>query len=81
MGLRPTKRPDNLMILPRILAETGRITDHGGRPGSCRTDGAGGETRPRRHDDRARLEVDCQWQVRATVTWRSGPDVGSNHRR
>ena len=30
MGLRQTKRPDDLMILPRIFAETGRITDHGG---------------------------------------------------
>ena len=70
------------MILPRILAETGRITDHGGRPGRVtERDGTGGETHPRRRDDRARLEVDCQWQVRATVTWRAGPDVGSNHRR
>ena len=45
MGLRPTKRPDNLMILPRIFAETGRITDHGHRPGRV-TDGTARAARP-----------------------------------
>ena len=57
------------MILPRILAETSRITEHGGSARAC--DGAEGRTgrrdQPSRRAGRARLEVDCQWQVRATV--------------
>ena len=64
------RRPDILTLLTRILAETSRLTEHGGsaraRDGAD-GDGSGELTRLGRRGDRGRLKVDCQWQVRVTV--------------
>lgn len=64
------RRPDILTLLTRILAETSRLTEHGGSARALRRsrgNGPGAETSLSVSRARATVEVDCQWQVRVTV--------------